>query len=82
MKELFSALGVLLISTILVGLDIGLDFTDGEERASGGVEGGFGRFTAVKEFEDDGGWLGKESLGVPFEVPGLASSEVFLRFDG
>ena len=82
LKELFSALGVSLISTMLDGLDIGLDFTDCEERASGGVEGGFGKFMAVKEFEDDGGWLGKGSLGVPIEVPGLASPEVFLRFDG
>lgn len=48
-----SALGVPLISMVLDGFDFGLDLADGEEWASDNVEG-FGKFMAVKDFEDEG----------------------------
>jgi hypothetical protein len=50
--EVSSALGVPPISMVLDGFDFGLDLADGEEWASD-VEG-FGKFMAVKDFEDEG----------------------------
>ena len=47
------------MSTTLACLDFGLDFPDRSGCASSGVEEGFAKFMAVKDFwvGDGGGWV-------------------------